>query len=92
MKQIALLAVLVATPALADDRILLEPPLPSWCSGDRLPSGNCVKGATYYRLESGKVIWRVDRDPTDPKFWEYQDRERGGSDLSGSSSAGTASK
>jgi len=88
MKITGLIFLLTASQAMADDRILQEPAVPAWCKEDRTPSGNCVRGPKDYELIAGKVRWVDKDDPNDPLFWQRQDRDKFGSDTTGSSGGG----
>jgi len=94
MKITGLIFLLTVSQAMADERILNEPPVPAFCKeAGGAPSGICVKGPTDYNLVSGKVKWTDIRDPNDPFFWQRQDKDHFGSDTtSGAASGGGESK
>lgn len=76
---LAIAALLAATSALADERIHQTPPVSIECKG-QLPTGICVRGPTWYRLQGNGVRWIFDHSSPieNPDFWNDREKWGGG--------------
>jgi len=92
--RLALATVLVAmaSQVIADERIHLQPPRPSWCTGSD-HSGACVRGPKDYRLDGARVVWREYGDPNAKEFFQDIDKDKFGiGDAGGAAAEGAAGK